>query len=197
MILRLGILRVQLQLQDFEVKYSEYSRGTMMKEASLATPEICEKSLHESRLIQQTITERNASLLTEYFGIAGSTQYYCVVLVFLHESKNPAIYPPYARCKSWQRSRSPVSSVGPQTSSPNAPPALELPLLPLRSLSFIHFSSEHLVCTCHCPPSPMDPLPESNMGLSRRFNGNDEHIHKTEKDPTEEREREVRPVQGT
>lgn len=42
----------------------------------------------------------------------------------------------------------------------------------------------------------MDALPESNMELNHRFNGNSEHIHKTDKDYTEQREREVRPAQA-
>ena len=34
------------------------------------------------------------------------------------------------------------------------------------------------------------------MELNHRFNGNSEHIHKTDKDYTEQREREVRPTKG-
>jgi hypothetical protein len=42
----------------------------------------------------------------------------------------------------------------------------------------------------------MDALPESNMELNHRFNGDSEHIHKTDKDRTEQREKEVRPTQA-
>jgi hypothetical protein len=42
----------------------------------------------------------------------------------------------------------------------------------------------------------MNPLPESNMELNHRFNGNAGHNPKTEKDGTDQREREVRPTQG-
>jgi hypothetical protein len=42
----------------------------------------------------------------------------------------------------------------------------------------------------------MDALPESNMELNHRFNGNSEHIHKTDKDRAEQRDREFRPTQA-
>ena len=42
----------------------------------------------------------------------------------------------------------------------------------------------------------MDALPENNMELNHRSNGNAAHIHKTDKDYTEQREREVRPTQA-
>src|SRR5256885_1474164 len=45
-------------------------------------------------------------------------------------------------------------------------------------------------------PFTMDPLPKSNMELNHRFNGDVEHIHKPDKDPIEQREREVRPTKG-
>jgi hypothetical protein len=42
----------------------------------------------------------------------------------------------------------------------------------------------------------MDALPESNMELNHRFNGDAERIHKIDKDRTEQREREVRSTQA-
>jgi hypothetical protein len=41
----------------------------------------------------------------------------------------------------------------------------------------------------------MDALPESNMELNHRFNGDAEHIHKADKGRSEQREKEVRPTQ--